>query len=144
MLSQKEHFKTLMLYTGVDIIEIARIQQAIDRWGDRFLQRVFTARELEDCQGRTPSLAARWAAKEAAAKALGSGLFGFGSSEMVGPQNAVRWHDLEVHRAVTGQPTLLLHGSAAERATALGCHAFALSLSHSNEYAVAFIVAEAS
>jgi holo-[acyl-carrier protein] synthase len=131
-----------MLYTGVDIVEIARIEQAVTRWGDRFLGRVFTPGERYDSGERPRSLAARWAAKEAAAKALGIGLRGVGAAATVGAGNALRWLDLEVRRAATGQPTLLLHGAAAERAAALGWRSVALSLSHGHDYAIALVVVE--
>lgn len=131
-----------MLYTGVDIVEIGRIEQAVTRWGERFLSRVFTPGERRDSGERPRSLAARWAAKEAAAKGLGIGLQGVGAAATVGAGNAVRWLDLEVRRAPTGQPMLLLHGSAAERAAALGWRSVALSLSHGHDYAIALVVAE--
>jgi holo-[acyl-carrier protein] synthase len=132
-----------MLYTGVDIIEIVRIEQAVTRWGERFLCRIFTSGERRDCGDRMRSLAARWAAKEAGAKALGIGLQGVGAAATVGAGNAARWLDLEVQRAVTGQPMLVLHGSAAERAAALGWRSVALSLSHGHDYAIALVVAQA-
>lgn len=131
-----------MLYTGVDIIELSRIEQAINRWGDRFLRRVFTPGERAYCGSRVHSYAARWAAKEATAKALGVGLYGFGAA-IVGVDALVSWLDLEVQRAPSGQPLLALHGGAAARATALGWKTTALSLSHGRDYAVAFVVAEA-
>ena len=136
------HDGKTMLYTGVDIVEIGRIEQAVARWGERFLRRVFTPGEQRDSGERTRSLAARWAAKEAAAKALGIGLQGFGAAATVGAGKAVRWLDLEVQRASTGQPTLILHGGAAERAAALGWRSVALSLSHGHDYAIALVVAE--
>jgi holo-[acyl-carrier protein] synthase len=132
-----------MIYTGVDIIEVARIEQAIARWGARFLERVFTPGERFDCGDRTRSLAARWAAKEAAAKALGVGVQGFGAAAVVGAGNAIRWRDLEVRRSGTGRPLLLLHGAAAARAAALGWQSLSLSLSHGHNFAVAFVVAQA-
>jgi holo-[acyl-carrier protein] synthase len=143
MSSTYAHFNiATMLYTGVDIVEIARIERAVARWGQRLLQRVFTSGEQRDCGGRASSLAARWAAKEAAAKALGIGLNGFGAAAMVGTAQAVKLHEIEVQRAPTGQPLLVLHGQAAERAATLGWRSAALSLSHSRDYAVAFVVAE--
>lgn len=132
-----------MLYTGVDIIEIRRVEDAVTRWGDRFLQRVFTSVERHECNERIASLAARWAAKEAAAKALGVGLAGLGMppTEAI-EEHAVKLYEIEVRRAPSGQPLLELHGSAAERAAVLGWRSVALSLSHSRKYAVAFVVAE--
>jgi holo-[acyl-carrier protein] synthase len=139
-----QHFNiATMIYTGVDIVEISRIELAVARWGDRLLQRVFTPGEQRDSGGRAASLAARWAAKEAAAKALGLGLYGFGAAVAVGSEQAMRLHDIEVRRAPSGQPLLVLHGRAAERAAALGWQSAALSLSHSRDYAVAFVVAQA-
>ncbi|HEX6288418.1 MAG TPA: holo-ACP synthase [Herpetosiphonaceae bacterium] len=131
-----------MLYTGVDIVEVTRIELAVRRWGERFLARVFTPGERHDSGDRIRSLAARWAAKEAASKALGIGLQGVGAAATVGSGNAVRWLDLEVRRASTGQPTLVLHGSAAERAQSLGWRSIALSLSHGHDYAIALVVAQ--
>ena len=132
-----------MLYTGVDIIEIGRVEHAYARWGKRFLQRVYTPQEQRDCDGAIHSLAARWAAKEAAAKALGVGLAGFGADAAVGDGNAVRWTDLEVQRGLHNQPALILHDRAARRAAQLHWRAVAISLSHSHEYAIAFVVAQA-
>ena len=117
-----------MLTTGVDIIEIPRIQGVLDRYGQRFQQRIFTPGELAYCRGRAPNLAARFAAKEATMKALGTGVRG------------VSWKDIEVCRAPSGAPSILLHGRAEARAQRLGVHEISLSLSHSREYAVAFVV----
>jgi holo-[acyl-carrier protein] synthase len=127
-----------MLYHGVDIIEVARLRRAVERWGERFLQRVFTPGELADCaldsgELRFESLAARWAAKEAAAKALGLGLRGLAAGD--GP--SIGWHELEVVRGSAGQPLLRLHGNAA---LSLGDVALTLSLSHTNEHAVASVI----
>lgn len=118
-----------VLRTGVDIVEMRRIQAALDRWGERFLQRIFTPQELAYCRGRVPQLAGRFAAKEAAMKALGTGRRGVG------------WKQIEVHRETGGAPTLKLHGGAARRAEALGLRHFAISISHSRDYAVALAVA---
>ena len=117
-----------MLTTGVDIIEIERIQRALERWGDRFLRRIYTEDEAAYCRGRPPNLAGRFAAKEAAMKALGTGLRGVG------------WKDIEVVRASSGAPSVLLHGRAKARAEKLGVREMSLSLSHSRSYAVAFVV----
>lgn len=132
-----------MLYTGVDIVEVARIERAVARWGDRFLLRVFTPAERRESGLRPRSLAARWAAKEAAAKALGVGLVGPGAARAVGAGNAVPWRDLEVRRSSGQAPRLLLHGAAARRAADLGWRHVALSVSHGHAFAVAFVVAEA-
>lgn len=113
---------------GVDIIETERIADSIDRFGERFLRRVFTENELAYCQGRISSLAARWAAKEAVAKALGTG---------IGP---VGWLEIEVISQANGCPVLQLHGAAAELTARLEIEQFALSLSHTREHAIAFVV----
>jgi holo-[acyl-carrier protein] synthase len=127
------------LFHGVDIVDLDRIEQAVTRWGSRFLQRVFTAGELRDAGGRVPSLAARFAAKEAAAKALGGGLRGFGAERTSG-SSAVSWQELEVVRASSGQPSLRLHGRAAVRAQELGWEQITLSLSHARHIAIASVV----
>jgi len=120
---------TQMLATGVDIIEIERIQQAMQRYGQRFLQRIFTATELEESAGNPSSLAARFAAKEAVAKALGCG---------IGP---VSWQEIEIRRAEARRPLLVLHGAAAQVASQQGLQTWSISLSHSLAYAVAFATA---
>lgn len=120
-----------MLRTGVDMIEIHRLQEAIDRHGTRFLTRVFTAGELAACRGRLESLAVRFAAKEAAAKALGTGIGRAG----------IRWTDLEICTDLaSGAPALKLHGSAAQRAVDLGIAEWSVSLSHDRGRALAFVV----
>jgi holo-[acyl-carrier protein] synthase len=128
-----------MLYTGIDLIEIARIERAVARWGDRFLGRVYTPAELAACRGRLPSLAARWAAKEAAAKLLGVGLRGLGAAESAAA--AVSWTEIEVIGGMGARPSLRLHGRAAERARALGLAELSLSLTHTREHAIACVVA---
>ena len=117
-----------MLTTGVDIIEIERIRMALERWGQRFLHRIYTEDEISYCRGRSQNLAVRFAAKEATMKALGTGLRGVG------------WKDVEVVRGQGGAPSIRLHGRALLRAEKLGVKELALSLSHSREYAVAFVV----
>jgi len=114
---------------GVDIVEIERIERAIQRWGERFLERVYTPAELALCRGRAPELAARFAAKEAISKALGTGLRGIG------------WREMEVLCDKRGKPLVHLHGRAKARADFLGLSDFAISLSHSRDYALAFVVA---
>lgn len=121
-----------MLSTGVDIIEIPRIQRVVEQYGKRFLDRIFTPGELAYCRGRAPNLAARFAAKEAAMKALGTGVRG------------VAWKDIEVVRQESGAPGIALHGKAKNRAHRLGIQEMALSLSHSREYAVASVVAQSN
>ena len=114
---------------GTDIIEIARIQRSLDDFGERFLRRVFTERERERYRTRVPELAARFAAKEATSKALGTGIIG------------VKWREMEVLGNRRGKPVLILHGSAAERAAELGLTDFSVSLTHSRTDAMAFVVA---
>ena len=128
-----------MLYTGIDLIEIERIARAIERWGDRFLDRVFTPAELAIYRARPASLAARWAAKEALAKLLGVGLRGIGGAGR--PGDALAWTEIEVLSDPQGRPALTLHGRAAERARALGLGPIALSISHTREHAIASAVA---
>lgn len=115
---------------GVDMIENERIATCIERFGDRYLQRVYTAQELAYCQGRTASLAARWAAKEATAKALGTGI------------GEVGWQDIEVINNYSGCPSLKLYGEAEKLAARLGISKFAVSLSHTKDYAIAFVVGD--
>ncbi len=128
-----------MLHTGIDLIEIERIARAIERWGDRFLDRVFTPAELAIYRARPASLAARWAAKEAVAKLLGVGMRGLGGAGR--PDAALAWTEIEVLSDAQGRPALALHGRAAERAHALGLGSIALSLSHTREHAIASVVA---
>jgi holo-[acyl-carrier protein] synthase len=117
------------LTTGLDLIEIARIGWLAQQYGPRFLERVFTEAELALCRGRHPELAARFAGKEAAMKALGTGLRG------------MRWRDVEILRDPLGKPLLVLHGGAAERATLVGLTEWSISLSHTRLYACAVVVA---
>lgn len=123
-----------MLVTGVDLIGISRIEQAVNRWGERFTRRVWTTAELEYCANRMASLAGRWAAKEATAKALGVGLRGLGAAS-----HGVRWTEIEIV-GTGGRPTLRLAGAAAERAAALGITQWSISLSHSDGLTLAFVV----
>ncbi len=118
-----------MLQTGVDILEIERWKSVKNRHGERFLARIYTAEEIEDCAGKAASLAARFAAKEAVAKALGTGI------------GAVGWLDIEIRLDDNGRPFVNLYHKAAEIAQDLGISQWALSLSHCVEYAVAFVVA---
>lgn len=121
-----------MLRTGVDLVEIERVRRAVDRHGERFLGRVFTRSERDACGGRIESLAVRFAAKEAVAKALGTGIW----------QQDICWTDLEILRnEVSGEPSIRLHGAAARRAAELATHTWSLSLSHDRERAIAFVVA---
>jgi len=114
---------------GVDIIEIARIQRALNDFGERFLRRIYTERERQRYAGRVSELAARFAAKEATSKALGTGIRG------------IRWLEMEILGNRRGKPVLVLHGSAAARAQSLGLTDFSVSLTHSRTDAMAFVVA---
>jgi holo-[acyl-carrier protein] synthase len=117
---------------GIDIIEIERVAGTLIRFGDRFLHRVYTKAEIAYCRGKPARLAARFAAKEAVAKALGVGIFWHGG---------VYWRDVEVVRDHRGKPGVRLRGRALERAQQEGLTHWALSLSHSRDYAVAMVVA---
>jgi holo-[acyl-carrier protein] synthase len=123
-----------MLYTGVDLIELDRIAQTVRRHGERFFAHVYTVNELAYCDGRISALAVRFAAKEAAAKALGTGLIGLGGGD------GVHWADIEVVNDVSRKPSLRLHRGAARRATELGWQDVALSLSHTRNHAIAMVV----
>ena len=120
------------LQCGVDLIEIARIEAAVRRWGDRILHRVWTDRELAYCRGRAPQLAARFAGKEAASKTLGTGI------------RDIVWRDIEILPDRRGKPLVFLHGAAKERAALLGLDNWSISLTHSRELACAMVVAWAS
>ena len=117
------------LATGVDLIEIERVQSTIQRYGKRFLERVFTAQELVEVGNNTASLAARYAAKEAVAKALGTG---------IGP---IAWREIEILHGPARQPLLHLHGEAQKLASEMGLDAWSVSLSHTQTHAIATAVA---
>lgn len=117
------------LATGVDLIEIERFERAMKHHGARFLERVYTQRELTDAGQNCASLAARFAAKEATAKALGTGI------------GVIRWQEIEILRGPEREPALHLHGQAARLAQMLNLQHWSLSLSHSQTHAVAFVVA---
>jgi len=125
----------MMLTTGVDLIEIARVERALTRFGDRFLDRVFTRAEVAYCRARLPELAARFAAKEAVSKALGVGV------RMIA-RDGIKWLEVEVIGDMRGKPLIRLHGRAAERAEELGLTEWDVSLSHTREHAIAFVVAQ--
>ncbi len=120
-----------MIYTGVDLIEIPRIAGVLSRYPSRFLEKVYTEGEQRYSRRRPPQLASRFAAKEAVMKALGTGVRG------------VPWKDIEVTRRPGNAPEILLHRKAKERADKMGIFRLALSLSHSQEMAIASVVAEA-
>ena len=113
---------------GVDLIEIPRIQRSLDDFGERFLHRVYTEKERDRYRNRISELAARFAAKEAISKALGTGIRG------------IRWRDMEILSNRRGKPIIVLHGTSAERAALLGITDFDISLTHSRTDAMAFVV----
>jgi holo-[acyl-carrier protein] synthase len=124
----------VILGTGVDLAEVARIRASIERYGERFIRRVFTERETayaERKANRYERYAARFAAKEAGMKALGTGWSG-----------GIRWQDLEVANLPSGRPTLELHGVAREVADRLGVQAIHLSLTHTSDQAMAWVLLE--
>ena len=125
----------MIVGVGTDLAEIDRIEGSIARFGDRFLNRIYTAGEIAYCLRKkrpAESFAARFAAKEAGAKALGTGI-----------SRGVSWRELEVQRERSGRPVLILHGRAAERGAEMGVTRTALSLTHSRNSALAFVVLEA-
>lgn len=119
----------MILRTGVDLIEIGRVARVIERHADRFLARVYTPAELDEVGQNLASLAGRFAAKEAVAKALGTGI------------GLVAWKEIEIRRGPEREPILYLHGEAAELARQLGLQTWSVSLSHSASHAVAMVVA---
>jgi holo-[acyl-carrier protein] synthase len=124
----------MIVGTGIDIAEVRRIREAIERHGERFLKRIFTEGEIQYCESkanRVERYAARFAAKEAGMKAIGTGW-----------NHGVRWRDIEVARKPGGRPTLQLHGKAAEFAAKLGATNIALSLTHTAEQAIAQVILE--
>ena len=124
----------MIIGTGVDIAEVPRIKESIERHGERFLQRVFTEGEIRYCESkarRYESYAARFAAKEAGMKALGTGW-----------SRGVRWRDIEVVRPKGQRPTIQFHGEAATIAAQLGAKNIALSLTHTAEQALAHVILE--
>src|SRR5512133_2648418 len=124
----------MIVGTGIDLAEVPRLAAAIDRFGDRFLRRIFTPDEIQYCESkanRVERYAARFAAKEAGMKAIGTGW-----------NHGVRWRDIEVARKPGGRPSLVLHGKAAEFAAKLGATNIALSLTHTAEQAMAQVILE--
>jgi holo-[acyl-carrier protein] synthase len=116
-----------MYYHGLDIIEIARVKRALDRWGARFLERVYTQAEIELCQNRAPELACRFAAKEAVVKAFRD-------------KSGISWRDIEILPDQSGAPIVYLHGKAKTKAEQFGIEELIVTLSHSKEYALASVV----
>ncbi|MBZ5514255.1 MAG: holo-ACP synthase [Acidobacteriia bacterium] len=124
----------MIVGTGVDITETERIEQALRRYGERFLRRLYTPSEIAYCrQARNSAerLAARFAAKEAAFKALGTGW-----------RDGIRWLDVEITHQPSGKPEVVFTGRAQELARALGVTRTAVSLSHSNDYVIAQVILE--
>ncbi len=119
-----------MHYIGIDIVEIARIERAIARRGEGFLHRIYNEPELKLSHQRTSSLAARFAGKEAVIKAIGTQTRGIG------------WKEIEILADPSGKPLVHLYGKAQNQADSLGLGKLAISLSHSKEYAIAFVVGE--
>jgi holo-[acyl-carrier protein] synthase len=119
----------LKLATGVDLIEISRIEEVIARHGRHYLDRIYTPAELEQCGERVESLAGRFAAKEAVAKALGSGI------------GDISWKDIEILGDEQNAPVLTLHNVAKQKADERGLAIWSVSISHSQSHSVAFVVA---
>lgn len=119
---------TIEITTGIDVIEIERIEHAVNRWGERFLHRVYTDAEIAYCRGRSQSLAGRFAAKEAVSKALGVGI------------RTLRWVDIEILPDRRGKPHVSLHGKAAEIAARQGLARFDVSITHSRSDAIVVVV----
>ena len=116
------------LHSGIDIIEIDRIQNVLRKHPKRFLRKIFTEYEINYCRGRATQLAARFASKEAAMKALGTGIRGVG------------WREVEVQRLRSGKPYIILHGRAKKRAESMGIKKIELSISHSKTLATAMVI----
>jgi holo-[acyl-carrier protein] synthase len=114
---------------GIDVVELARFRALYEKWGERLVRRVFTEAEAARARGRPDELAARFAAKEAISKALGTGIRGVG------------WREMEVLSNRRGKPYVRLHGAAAARAAALGLTSWSVSLTHSDTVAMAMVVA---
>jgi len=124
----------MILGTGIDIIEVARIQNSMERFGDRFLQRILRPDEIRycfSCKFPAPHVAARFAAKEAISKAFGTG---------IGRQ--LGWQDMEIRREESGRPFVILHGAGASLLSERGGKAVHVSLSHTANYAAAMAVLE--
>lgn len=119
----------MLVSSGVDIVEVERIDRAIIRHGQRFFQRLYTSNELVDAGGRTPALAARFAAKEAVAKALGTGI------------GDVGWKEIEIIKGPHKEPMLHLSGRAEDIARELKITTWSISMSHTHQHAVAVAIA---
>ncbi len=124
----------MIVGTGIDIAEVDRIGASIERFGKRFLGRVFTAEEIHYCESKANKVeryAARFAAKEAGMKAIGTGW-----------RHGVTWQDVEVRRAPGGRPTIAFHGKAAEFFSKLGAVRGHLSITHTQQFAMAQVILE--
>lgn len=117
------------LHTGVDMIEVGRLREAIERHGERFLRRIYTQAELTELKGNLPSLAARFAGKEAVAKALETGV------------GDLSWQEVEILRGPRREPVLHLYGAAERIARQRGIKHWSITISHTHEHALAFVVA---
>jgi holo-[acyl-carrier protein] synthase len=113
---------------GIDIIEIERIKEAVSRYGEHFLKRIYTSRELDLCHGNLDSLAARFAGKESTMKALEGGM------------EAFSWHEIEILSETNGAPIVALYGRALKKAQALGLSGLKISLSHSRDNAISIVI----
>jgi len=118
-----------VLRCGIDLIEIDRVEDGIDRFGERFLNRFFTPQERDDCEDQPHRLAARMAAKEAVAKVFGTGI------------GDVSWREIEIRCGERGRPELQLHGAAQTLAEQMGLNQWDVSLTHTEQYASAVVVA---
>ncbi len=118
----------MLLRTGVDLIEISRVEEVVSRHGRHYLERIYTPAELEQCGKRAESLAGRFAAKEAVAKALGCGI------------GDVTWKEIEVLGDEQNAPVLTLHGAAEKMAKEMGLTTWSISISHSQSHSVALVV----
>lgn len=126
----------MILGTGIDIIEVARVAASVERFGERFLKRIMLPGEIAYCQSHKnpgPYIAARFAAKEAISKAFGTG---------IGAQ--LGWHDMEVRHKESGEPCVLLHGGAAKLLQERGGRGILISLSHTDNYAAALAILESA
>lgn len=118
----------MILRTGVDLVDISRIEEVVARHGRHYLERIYTPAELEQCGKRVESLAGRFAAKEAVAKALGCGI------------GDVTWQEIEILGDEYNAPILVLHGAARQKTKELGLTDWSVSISHTQSHAVAFAV----
>ena len=115
---------------GTDIVEVARIREAIERYGARFLDRVYTPYEQQACKKNAERLAARFAGKEAVMKALGTGARG------------ISWKEIEIAHEPTGKPLVRLYGKAKDKAASMGLEELAISLSDTREHAIATVIGD--